>query len=63
MANYSDNAHWRDSARVARFVVAVVAMFFFSLLGRYGFTVPVFLRWLRTMLAGPRKFAIPWWKA
>lgn len=85
MAGFSPNAHWRDSARIARFfvidstaafplllfllhirlwsfIVAMVTTIFFTLLGRYGFTVPVFLRWLRTVLAGPRKFAVPWWK-
>ncbi len=85
MAGFSENAHWRDSARNPRFfivdaraafpfllfllhirlwtfIVAVVAMAFFGLLERYGFSVIVFLRFLRTFLAGPRKIAIPWWK-
>jgi intracellular multiplication protein IcmT len=85
MAGFSPHAHWRDSARAARFflvdyraafplvlfllhirywsfIVAVVAMCFFALLERYGFTVNVFLRWFRSTLAGPRKMAIPWWK-
>jgi intracellular multiplication protein IcmT len=84
MAN-GGGAHWRDSARSARFflvdyraafplvlfllhihwwsfIVAIFATFFFALLERYGFTVTVFLRWLRSSLAGPRKIAIPWWK-
>jgi len=47
--------------RVWTFVVAVVAMLFFYALEHYGFTVIVFLRWLRTMLAGKRKMARPWW--
>jgi len=78
-------AHWRDSARPARFflvdyraafplllfllhirlwtfLVALFAMFLFYLLERYGFTVPVFLRLSRAWLAGPRKFAAPWWR-
>ena len=81
----SDNAHWRDSARPARFffidakavfpfflfllhiklwtfVVAFVAMVFFTILNRFGFSTEVFLRWLRSFLAGPRKMAIPWWR-
>jgi intracellular multiplication protein IcmT len=80
----SPEAHWRDSARPAKFfifdaraafpmllfllhiklwtfIVAVIAMLFFTLLNRYGFSVIVFLRWLRGALAGRRKFAIPWW--
>lgn len=43
------------------FFVALIAMAFFSLLLRYGFTLSIFLRWLRAFIAGPRKAAIPWW--
>jgi intracellular multiplication protein IcmT len=80
-----DDAHWRDSARTAKFfivdsraafplvffllhirmwtfVVAFIAICFFSLLERYGFTIVVFARWLRSLLAGPRKSAVAWWK-
>lgn len=82
---YSESAHWRDSARSARFfmidvaaafpflifilhirmwtfIVALVTMVFFTILSRYGFSVPVFMRWLRNFIGGPRKHAIPWWK-
>lgn len=86
MANQHDSyAHWRDSARPAKFFIvdyraafplllfllhirwwsfllAIVAILFFTLLERYGFTVNVFLRWLRSGLAGKRKFARAWWK-
>jgi intracellular multiplication protein IcmT len=85
MAGFSPTAHWRDSARPARFflidyraafplllfllhiklwtfIAAVGTMFALSLLERYGFTVTVFLRWLRSTLAGPKKVAVPWWK-
>ena len=48
--------------RLWTFVLAVVTTTFFAMLGRYGFTVPVFLRWLRAFVAGPRKIAQPWWK-
>ena len=41
--------------------VAVVAMMFFSVLNRYGFTPIVFLRWVRSTIAGSRKLTIPWW--
>jgi len=81
----SADAHWRDSARPARFfmvdaraafpflifilhirmwtfVSACVAMIFFWILEKYGFSVPVFARLVRTWMAGPRKIAIPWWK-
>ncbi len=43
------------------FVLAVLATLFFAMLERYGFSVIVFLRWLRSYLAGPRKISHPWW--
>jgi intracellular multiplication protein IcmT len=78
-------AHWRESARSARFflidakaafplfffllhirvwtfIVSLLAMAFFGLIEHYGFSLSVFLRWLRNVLAGPYKLAIPWWK-
>lgn len=48
--------------RLWSFILAVVTMVFFGALERYGFSLTVFGRWLRTKLAGPRKVAIPWWK-
>jgi intracellular multiplication protein IcmT len=48
--------------RLWSFLLALAAMAFFALLEHYGFSVPVFWRWLRNVLAGPRKVAIPWWK-
>ena len=85
MADFSPNAHWRDSARATRFffvdyraafplllfllhikywtfAAALITMVFLALLERFGFTVIVFLRFLRSKLAGPRKFSRPWWK-
>jgi len=44
------------------FILAVVATVFFTALERYGFTLMVFLRWLRAFIAGNRKIAQPWWK-
>lgn len=44
------------------FFLAVGVMVFFGMLERYGFSLTVFLRWLRSTLAGPRKVAVPWWK-
>lgn len=49
--------------RLWTFIFAVMATLFFSLLERYGFTVAVFLRWMRSYVAGPRKIAQPWWKS
>jgi intracellular multiplication protein IcmT len=85
MEPFSDSAHWRDSARTARFFivdaraafplllfllhirwwtfwVALVTMFFFAMLERYGFTLPIFFRFARSFLAGRYKSAAPWWR-
>lgn len=48
--------------RLWTFILAIVTTAFFATLGRYGFTVTVFLRWIRSYVAGPRKIAQPWWK-
>lgn len=42
--------------------LVVVSLIFFGILERYGFTIPVFFRWLRTFIAGPHKMSIPWWR-
>ena len=43
------------------FGFALGAMIFFSILNRYGFTIAVFGRWLRNVVAGNRKPVKPWW--
>lgn len=48
--------------RLWSFVLAIVAVLFFATLERFGFTVDVFLRWLRSTIAGPRRTSSPWWK-
>jgi intracellular multiplication protein IcmT len=48
--------------RLWTFIIAVVATLFFGALEHYGFTMAVFVRWLRSYIAGPRKIAQPWWK-
>ncbi len=83
-SGFSPTAHWRDSARTARFfivdaraafpififlmhirewtgILVLVSTIFFGIIERYGFTVPVFLRWLRSSCAGSVKSAQPWW--
>lgn len=85
MAHIPSSAHWRDSARTARFfmvdaraafpvfiflmhirtwtgILVLVSMLFFGVIEHFGFSVPVFGRWLRTFLSGERKMAIPWWR-
>lgn len=44
-------------------LLALVSIVFFGIIEHYGFTVPVFLRWMRCVLAGPRKITMPWWKS
>jgi intracellular multiplication protein IcmT len=84
MASFSPTAHWRDSARSARFfmfdaraafpiiiflmhikfwtsMMVLISCVFFAIIERYGFTVPVFFRWLRVFFAGPYRFSKPWW--
>lgn len=48
--------------RLWTFIFAVLATLFFAALEHYGFSVGVFLRFLRAYIAGPRKIAQPWWK-
>lgn len=45
------------------FFVAVGFIVFLSILSYYGFTIPVFFRYLRSKIAGNRKTAVPWWLA
>lgn len=81
---YSD-AHWRDSARRAKFffldayafaplifwflhprlwtfILLMVIVTFLSILEYFGFTLTVFMRWLKVFLGGKLKVAKPWWK-
>jgi intracellular multiplication protein IcmT len=44
------------------FVVAIITMAFFGSIEHFGFTTIVFLRLLRTYLAGRRKPTQPWWR-
>ena len=48
--------------RLWTFILALFTTIFFTLLERYGFTLAVFARWLRSFVAGPRKIAQPWWR-
>jgi intracellular multiplication protein IcmT len=43
------------------FYIAISVMLFLSIIKRYGFSVPVFLRVIRSTLAGKRKLSMPWW--
>ncbi len=48
--------------RLWTFLLALIAVLFFVVLERYGFTPEVFMRFMRSYIAGPRKIAQPWWK-
>jgi intracellular multiplication protein IcmT len=48
--------------RVWTGLLVLISAVFFAIIEHYGFTVPVFLRWLRSFLAGSVKSARPWWE-
>ena len=48
--------------RVWTGALVIVSAVFFGIIEHYGFTVPVFLRWIRNFLAGPVKSSQPWWR-
>lgn len=43
-------------------VLVLISAVFFGIVEHYGFTIPVFLRWIRTILAGSIKSSQPWWR-
>lgn len=47
--------------RIWTFSLALLATIFFAILYRYGFTPASFGRWVRSLIAGSRKIAAPWW--
>ena len=47
--------------RLWTFLVAFGIMLFFLVLNYFGFTMPVFWRWMRGLVAGRRKVSQPWW--
>lgn len=84
-ATFAPTAHWRDSARVARFFIVdaravfpvfiflihiryytaflvLISAVFFGIVEHLGFTMPVFFRWFRGLMAGPVKSSQPWWR-
>jgi intracellular multiplication protein IcmT len=46
--------------RLWTFITACCICAFFMLLNRFGFSVPVFFRWLRAFLAGNIRFSRAW---
>jgi intracellular multiplication protein IcmT len=47
--------------RIWTAITVVIFTTFFAALERYGFTVTVFKRWIRSFLAGKRRISRPWW--
>jgi len=47
--------------RIWTFVVAVLFTLFFSTLMRFGLTLPIFWRLIRSFIGGRRKMSRPWW--
>lgn len=43
-------------------MLVLISAVFFGIIEHFGFTVPVFLRWLRCTIAGPLKTSQPWWR-
>lgn len=43
------------------FYIVIISVTFFAILSRFGFTPIVFLRIIRSKLAGSRVIANPWW--
>jgi len=43
------------------FMIAILVMLFLKVLDYYGYKVPVFIRIVRSYIAGKRKLASPWW--
>ena len=44
------------------FLIAIAFVIFFSVLERFKFTVPIFLRWVKSQLSGSERLAHPWWR-
>jgi intracellular multiplication protein IcmT len=48
--------------RVWTGILVIASAVFFGVIEHFGFTVPVFLRWLRSSIAGPIRTSQPWWR-
>ncbi len=44
------------------FYLAIASVLFFAILERFNFTVPVFIRWSRTLISGNFRVAKPVWR-
>lgn len=46
--------------RLWTFITACLVCVFFVILNRFGFTLPVFIRWLRAFVAGNNRYSRSW---
>ncbi len=46
--------------RIWTFILACCVCAFFVVLNRFGFSLPIFLRWMRAFVAGNTRYARPW---
>lgn len=46
--------------RIWTFALACLICAFFMILNKFGFTVPVFLRWIRSFFAGNHRYTHSW---
>lgn len=43
-------------------IVVLISTIFFAVIEHFGFTVPVFFRFIRNFFAGPIRYSQPWWR-
>ncbi|GIK74407.1 MAG: phosphoesterase [Chloroflexota bacterium] len=54
-------AFWLLHMRTWTFILAMIGIAIFAVLERFGYTVPVFLRFIKHKLRGRTLHARPWW--
>ena len=47
--------------RLFTFIFACITSIFFAVLEKFGFTIPIFRRWIKVFLIGKTRYARPWW--
>ena len=52
---------WALHIRWWTFILACITALFLTILNHFGFSISVFVRWLRSFFAGKRKLSQPWW--
>ncbi len=52
---------WVLHASFTTFYIALSVIVFLAILERFKFTLPIFMRWLKSFIAGPYRSSRPWW--